>query len=199
MDKLICVGKNYLDHARELGEPVPEKPVFFLKPPSSVKMVRKDQETTQVKLPKNRGTIHPECEIILKLGHDGSPEWVSLGLDMTLRDVQMDLKKKGHPWEISKVFEDSAVIGPWISLTEYPEFLDNEFTLTLDGVLLQKAKGREMRLSPLECLKYAKDFFPLCEGDILFTGTPAGVAPVNAGQTAELRLGSKIAYRVTFI
>ena len=94
MDKLICVGKNYLDHALELGDAVPEKPVLFLKPPSASICVNQQGESVQVMLPKGRGSVHHECEILVRLDENGSIGAVTLGLDMTLRDLQAELKKK---------------------------------------------------------------------------------------------------------
>jgi acylpyruvate hydrolase len=198
MDKIICVGKNYLDHAKELGDAVPEKPVLFLKPPSAVKRLDQMGGTIRVVLPKGKGTIHPECEIILLLDENGEASAVSLGLDMTLREKQAELKKAGLPWEISKVFKDAAIIGPWLPLSGNSDFLDEVFTFSLDGTVRQKAKGRDMRFLPSDCLKYAKECFPLCKGDVLFTGTPAGVGSVVSGQVGELRWGNRLAYQVQF-
>jgi len=198
MDKLICLGKNYLEHALELGDAVPEMPVLFLKPPSVALTVDQAGASVQVLLPEGRGSVHHECEIILRLGKNGTPEAVSLGLDMTLRDLQVQLKKKGHPWEQSKVFQDSAVIGPWLKLEEFSTYLDEEFTFSLDGVVRQRGKGIQMRLSPEKCVSYAGEYFPLCPGDIIFTGTPAGVGPVTAGQVAEICWGSRLSFQVSF-
>lgn len=197
-DKLICVGKNYVAHAEELGDAVPEKPVLFLKPPSAAVIVGQSGQSIEVALPQGRGPIHHETEIILKLNTQGKIEAVSLGLDLTLRDVQADLKKKGHPWEVSKVFRNSAVVGPWIPVHEFANYLEEEFTFLLQGKVQQKAHGREMRLSPEECVAYAKEMFPLMPGDILFTGTPQGVGPLLPGQVAELRWGKKLSYQVRF-
>jgi 2-keto-4-pentenoate hydratase/2-oxohepta-3-ene-1,7-dioic acid hydratase in catechol pathway len=196
MDKIICVGKNYLDHSRELGDAVPEKPVLFLKPPSSMVVISSDG-MGEVRLPFGRGPVHPECEIVARISAQGAIDAVTLGLDMTLRDVQAGLKKAGHPWEISKVFAGSAVIGEWVPV--FPEYLDEEFSLAIDGEIRQRGRGREMRMSPEGCVAYAGEHFPLRAGDALFTGTPAGVGPVEPGQTAELRWGSKLKYRVRFL
>lgn len=205
MDKIICVGKNYLDHAQELGDKIPEKPVLFFKPPS-VLVSFNSGEVVEVSHPKNRGPAHHECEIVLRVAKDcycvseSEAEklisHVTLGLDMTLRDVQAQQKKNGHPWEIAKVFANSAVVGPWVKVQDFPHYLEEEFSFTLDGVLRQKSAGKNMRLSPAQCLSYASEFFQLCEGDLIFTGTPSGVGPVASGQTGELKWGSKLKYRV---
>lgn len=196
MDKIICVGKNYLEHAKELGDAVPEKPVLFLKPPST--LVKVDQSTT-ITLPKNRGQIHPECEIVGRIRMTArGPEIdaVTLGLDMTLRDIQGQLKKNGHPWEISKVFAGSSIIGPWISLSEFPDYLEKEFSFSVQGEIKQKGKGNQMRVLPLDCLRAAEESFPICDGDLIFTGTPAGVGPVLSGQISELRWENKLRFKV---
>jgi 2-keto-4-pentenoate hydratase/2-oxohepta-3-ene-1,7-dioic acid hydratase in catechol pathway len=198
MDKLICVGKNYLEHAKELGDAVPEKPVFFMKPASIARTVGALTEEVRLSLPTDRGAIHYECEIILQLDEGARIRAVSLGLDLTLRDVQAELKKKGHPWEVSKVFRDSAVIGTWISVVDFPNYLDVEFQFRLDGSIRQRGFGRDMRFSPDQCLTFAQGYFPIRAGDVLFTGTPAGVGPVQPGQIGELFWGERLCARVTF-
>lgn len=199
MDKIICVGKNYLEHAKELGDAVPENPVLFLKPPSCLKSLQTtlDQKLA-VKLPQGRGSVHPECEIVLRLNQIGQADAVTLGLDMTLRDVQTKLKKQGHPWEVSKVFQDSAVVGPWIPVGDFQSYLEEEFTFSVDGRLRQKGKGKEMRFSVEECIRSAQESFPLCPGDLLFTGTPSGVSGVEAGQVGELKWGDRLRFEVEF-
>jgi 2-keto-4-pentenoate hydratase/2-oxohepta-3-ene-1,7-dioic acid hydratase in catechol pathway len=99
MDKIICIGKNYAEHAKELGDAIPENPVVFLKPPSIAAFLKPDQKIIEVELPRDRGAIHYECEIVLKLNADASISALTLGLDMTLREEQAVLKKNGHPWE----------------------------------------------------------------------------------------------------
>ncbi|MFM8269676.1 MAG: fumarylacetoacetate hydrolase family protein, partial [Pseudomonadota bacterium] len=110
-------------------------------------------------------------------------------LDMTLRDVQAELKKNGHPWTISKVFKDAAVVGPWIKLSEFPHWEKEEFQLEINGQVKQKASAQEMILSAFNSVSYIHDFFPLCPGDIIFTGTPKGVGPVQSGMKGKLKWG----------
>lgn len=203
MDKLVCVGKNYLEHAKELGDAVPERPVLFLKPPSVLLQAGAGQDSLiQAPLPPERGDVHHECEIVVRLNRGGENlsvheaeqaiGEVTLGLDMTLREVQGKLKKAGAPWEISKVFRGSALVGPWVPASEFPDWQTEEFSFTLDGNLRQKGRASEMRLSVAECIAYASEHFPLVAGDLIFTGTPAGVGPVRAGQRGELRWGSRV-------
>lgn len=202
MDKLICVGKNYLDHARELqsliGDSVPEMPVLFLKPPSVLRVAPPDgRDPLQVPFPPERGELHHECEIVVKLAADArSIDAVTLGLDMTLRDEQSRLKKAGHPWEISKVFAGSAILAPWIPIHLFRDYLSTPFSFSVDGQPRQQALGTEMRLSPEQCIEYAAKYFPLLPGDAIFTGTPAGVGPITAGQLGELRWGKKLRVQV---
>ena len=167
MEKFICVGKNYTDHIKEMANALPnqpakktedaisDKPVLFLKPPSSGYTIE-NGGSGEVILPKNRGIVHFECEIILRLDANAEIEAVSLGLDMTLRDVQANLKKQGLPWELAKVFKHSAIIGPWIPINQFPTYLDEPFTFSLEGKMRQSAKGNEMRTLPDACLSTPK-------------------------------------------
>ncbi len=196
LDKIICIGKNYLEHAKELGDAVPEKPVIFLKPPSTLLQAKNWGDTIQAQFPTNKGDMHYECEIILHVGQDGfqmslsqaeqAIDAVSIGLDMTLRKLQNLLKKNGHPWTIAKVFKDAAIIGPWIPVKDFSEYMDVEFSLAINNKICQKAYGREMMMKPAELLVYISEYFPVCKGDIIFTGTPAGVGAVKSGDVAQL-------------
>ena len=201
MDKIICVGKNYSEHVREMqkiaGDAPAEKPVLFLKPPSALVSVENGM-TAEVVLPVGHGSVHHECEIVVRLDAGGEIDAVTVGLDMTLRELQTELKKKGQPWEVSKVFAGSAIIGPWVPITTIAKWLDSEFSLQLNGQTKQKGHGREMTLSPTECVAYAKSFFPLCKGDLIFTGTPAGVGPVKAGDIAMLGFADLVNFKVVW-
>jgi 2-keto-4-pentenoate hydratase/2-oxohepta-3-ene-1,7-dioic acid hydratase in catechol pathway len=199
MDKIICVGKNYLEHAKELGDKIPEKPVLFLKPPSVLKQAQKNGETIQALLPAGQGSVHHECEIVVQLKGGGyrldaarakeAIGAVTLGLDMTLRDLQATLKKNGHPWTTAKVFPDSALIGPWQSVETFPKYSDEVFSFSIDGEKKQAASARDMMMGIPECIAFISEHFPLCPGDVLFTGTPKGVGPVSNGQRGELKYG----------
>lgn len=201
MDKIVCVGKNYSDHIREMGGPIPERPVLFIKPPSVLRAARAIGDRLQLRIPPGVSEIHYECEIVVRIGMDGyqmtldeaedAITEVTLGLDMTLRDVQSKLKEQGHPWEVSKTFMDSAVIGPLLKLKDAPRYLEEPFMLTVDGEVRQRAAGKEMGLKPIECVAYASQHFPLRAGDLVFTGTPAGVGPIRSGQVAELSWGER--------
>jgi acylpyruvate hydrolase len=197
IDKIICVGKNYHEHAKELGDAIPEKPVIFLKPASTLLQANNWDETIIAHYPQHRGELHHEIEIVLQLTEDAyqiTPTdaekligAVTIGLDMTLRTEQTKLKKQGHPWTIAKVFKDAAILGPWIAIEDFPYYLYQEFTLTIDEILRQHGYGREMNLSPRELISYISQYLPLSRGDIIFTGTPAGVGPVLPGQLVTVQ------------
>lgn len=195
MDKIICVGKNYDDHARELGDVVPEMPVLFLKPPSTLVIV--DGGSVTIPYLKNRGDLHYECEIVIRLREGGyqltadeaakTVGEATIGLDMTLRDEQSRLKKNGHPWELGKVFPGAAIIGQWIPAEGVSAALKADFTFAIEGEVRQRGRAGDMRLSIIESIVHASRHFEICAGDLLFTGTPAGVGAVKQGQTGRLR------------
>lgn len=200
MDKIICLGRNYLDHAKEMGGPVPEKPVLFLKPPSVLRLAAQNGDQLKLQLPENVGEVHHEVEIVLRIDRGGfrmsaaeaekAIGAVSLGLDMTLRDLQAAAKKNGHPWTTSKVFVDAATVGPWLRVSEFPEYLEQKFSLSIDGAIKQEGFGKNMRMTPAEAVAYVSECFPLCPGDLIFTGTPAGVGPVVVGSKGVLTWGN---------
>ncbi len=111
---------------------------------------------------------------------------VTLGLDMTLRNLQATLKKNGHPWTIAKVFPDAAILGPWIPYQDFLNYLESPFSLFINDKLKQQACGNQMMMKPAELLVYVSEYFPLCKGDVIFTGTPAGVGAVVPGDIAKL-------------
>lgn len=196
IDKIVCVGKNYLEHALELGDAVPEKPVLFLKPASVLRQLNDWDKEADLYFPED-SAVQPECEIALRIARDGyqmsveeasnAISDVTLGLDMTLRARQSLLKKQGHPWTTAKVFKDAAVLGPWIPRHQFPDYLEAEFQLLIDGVVRQSARGIQMMMKPADVIAYISQFFPLKAGDVIYTGTPAGVTSISAGCEAELR------------
>ncbi|MFA6302894.1 MAG: fumarylacetoacetate hydrolase family protein [Legionella sp.] len=197
IDKIICVGKNYLDHVKEMGDVVPEKPILFLKPASVLRQAVNWDEQILLDFPSADTAVQPECEIVLRIAHDGyrmtyeeaknAISDLSLGLDMTLRTRQSELKKQGHPWTTAKVFKDAAVLGPWIPYHQFNDYLETEFQLIIDGTVRQRAKGADMMMQPEDLLIHISQFFPLKSGDIIYTGTPAGVTSITKSTTAELR------------
>ncbi len=185
MDKIICLGKNYSEHIQEMREAQPEKPVLFLKPPSCLTEL-KDGKT--LALPWSRGVIHHECEVVLKL-YKKNVIAVTLGLDLTLRELQKKLKEQGHPWEISKCFKHSALIAPFVGQRDFPNWREEVFTLKVNGEIRQQGSLKEALFSPDQAIHHANDHFPLCDGDLVFTGTPKGVGPLAPWDEIQLEWG----------
>ena len=185
MDKIICLGKNYSDHIAEMKEAAPEMPLLFLKP-SSVFREIKNQET--IPLPWERGLIHYECEVVFKL-YKKNIIGLGLGLDLTLRDLQKQLKEKGHPWEMSKVFKNSAICTPIQGVRDFLNWQDTPFVLKINGEVRQESKLSKAILKPNDIIHYVDKFFPICDGDLIFTGTPSGVGPLHPNDLIELQFG----------
>jgi acylpyruvate hydrolase len=191
--KFVCVGRNYADHIKELGNETPEKPILFLKPSSSV-----IYSGDKIIYPKFSNELHHEVELLLLIGKDlkdanekESTDAIAgygVGLDMTLRDVQNELKKKGHPWTIAKCFDTSAVISDFISSKEYKLTLEEEISLSVNGVIHQKEKLNMMIFPPVKLVQYISTVMKLERGDIIYTGTPAGVGKVNPGDSIQAEI-----------
>ena len=188
--KIICIGRNYTDHAKELSNPVPASPLVFMKPPSALLVNEKP-----FYYPEFTQDLHYELEVVLKICKNGrhvQPEFasgyyqeVSLGIDFTARDVQSDLKRKGHPWEIAKGFDHSAVLGRWVPLKDVLQQGNIEFHLEKNGGTVQHGNTRDLIFSFDYLIEYVSKYFKLQMGDLLFTGTPAGVGPVQVGDLLE--------------
>jgi len=184
--KIVCVGRNYAEHAKELGNEVPEKPVVFLKPASAV-----IHSGDEIKYPPFSDEMHHEVELVLLLGNkikDTSLEdaentiaGYGVGLDMTLRDVQSKLKSQGHPWTIAKCFDTSAVLSEFVLKDDQNLTLDEEIFLTVNDEERQRDKLNKMIFKPAELVQYLSSLMTLDEGDLIFTGTPKGVGKVNQG------------------
>jgi 2-keto-4-pentenoate hydratase/2-oxohepta-3-ene-1,7-dioic acid hydratase in catechol pathway len=186
MDKIICLGKNYAEHTLEMQEPAPLRPVLFIKPPS---VLNEPKDKGQVDLPWERGEIHFECEIVFKL-YKKNIIGLGLGLDLTLRDLQKKLKENGHPWEIAKTFKNSAIITPLKAVRDFPiDWQEQPFTLKINGEVRQTSKLNDAILKANEIIHYIDDFFPMKDGDLVFTGTPKGVGPLKPNDMVELSFG----------
>ena len=184
--KIVCVGRNYVEHARELGNEVPEKPVIFLKPASAV--IYSDDE---IKYPSYSKEMHHEVELVLLIGQtikdtnlkesEDAIEAFGAGLDMTLRDVQSKLKQKGHPWTIAKCFDTSAVLSEFVLKEDHNLSLKEEIFLSVNEKERQRDKLNKMILKPAEIVQYISSLMTLERGDLIYTGTPKGVGLVNKG------------------
>ncbi len=188
--KIVCVGRNYVKHAQELGNEVPEFPLIFLKP-ASVLIHSKDK----IVHPNYSNELHYEGELVLlinqsiknadELTAQNSIGGYAIGLDMTLRDIQNELKRKGHPWTLAKCFDGSAVVSDFISKKQYRLTLNETLSLSVNGQIKQEALLKNMIFSPAEIVKYISSKMTLEKGDIIFTGTPSGVGKVAAGDKIE--------------
>jgi len=193
--KVICIGRNYSDHAKELNNPVPSKPMIFMKPPSALLVNNKP-----FYYPEFTNDLHYELELVVKICKNGRHiqpsyahkyyEQVALGIDFTARDLQTECKQKGHPWEIAKGFDGSAPISDFISIDKVNRNTI-EFELHKNGTLVQKGNTKDMIFSIDQIIVYISKFFKLQMGDIIYTGTPAGVGPVVIGDKLEGLLHTK--------
>lgn len=181
--KLICAGRNYAEHIEELHNNRPESPVLFIKPDSAI--LPKEQDFY---IPEFSNDVHYEVELLVKIVKVGKHiseafahryyNEISLGLDFTARDLQEKLKSKGLPWEKAKGFDGAAVIGQWVSKDQFADLGNLNFTLEHNGEVVQRGNTSKMLWSTDQLIAYASTFFTLKKGDILFTGTPAGVGKV---------------------
>lgn len=202
ISKIVCVGRNYAEHANELGNEIPEKPVVFIKPASAVIY---SGET--IKYPSFSNEMHHEVELVLLIGDnvkdvsetvaEKSIIGYGVGLDMTLRDVQSKLKSKGHPWTIAKCFDTSAVLSSFVLKEDFNLSLDEEIYLKVNDEVRQKDKLKKMIFKPSELVQYLSSLMTLEEGDLIFTGTPKGVGKVNKGDVLNAGIEGMAELNVT--
>lgn len=192
--KIICIGRNYADHAKELNNEVPTEPVFFLKPDTAL---LKDNEPFY--FPEFTTDLHYECEVVVKITKVGKNiqekfahkyyEQVSLGIDFTARDLQVKCKEKGLPWEMAKAFDNSAPISSLFIDKNTVNLNDLEFHLNINGATVQKGTTNDWIFHIDQVISYVSGFMTLKTGDLIFTGTPAGVGPVAVGDRLEGYIG----------
>lgn len=188
--KLICVGRNYNDHIQELNNTRPDAPVIFIKPDSALA-----QPTQPFFIPDFSKDIHYEVEILVRINRIGKYiqtefahkyyDEVGLGIDFTARDLQKELKSKGLPWEKAKGFDGSARIGKWFSKKDFVDINDIRFRLEKNNQVVQESTTAQMIWSIDALISHISEFFTLKIGDVIFTGTPAGAGPVEAGDFLE--------------
>jgi acylpyruvate hydrolase len=194
--KIICIGRNYAEHAREMNAPVPSEPVFFLKPDTA--LIRDNEPFYYPDFSKE---IHHEVELIIKISKAGkniSPEYahkyyeeIGIGIDFTARDIQAKCKEKGLPWEKAKAFDGSAPIGKFINKIEIKDLSDIDFSLNINENMVQKGNTKDLLFSFDRIIAYISGFITLKTGDLIFTGTPEGVGPVKIGDRLEAYIGTK--------
>jgi len=191
--KVVCVGRNYAEHARELNNPVPTEPILFIKPATSLVPLEAPFD-----IPSGRGAVHFETELAVLIGQPlkqadeqtalGAIAGVGVGLDLTLREVQDQLKKKGHPWEKSKAFDGACPVSAFLSPANVTDLTDVQIRLSVNGEVRQDGNSAQMLTPVLKLLAYISQWFTLQPGDVVMTGTPAGVGPVEPGDELRVEL-----------
>ncbi|ENW20625.1 Fumarylacetoacetate hydrolase family protein [Acinetobacter haemolyticus CIP 64.3 = MTCC 9819] len=192
--KIVCVGRNYAEHAKELGNAVPDRPILFMKPPSSLATLAQGVAWNQA-----LGECHYECEICLQIAHPLSQETdknkaleaigaITLGLDLTLRDLQSELKDKGQPWERAKAFDGACILADWVEADEIGDLQELELVLMINGEQRQHGFSRDMLFDIGALLVEINQSFSLQAGDVIMTGTPAGVGALNPNDQLTMKL-----------
>ncbi|MBA3705906.1 MAG: fumarylacetoacetate hydrolase family protein [Bacteroidetes bacterium] len=194
--KIICIGKNYAEHVKEMKSAIPTEPVFFMKPDTAI--IKDGQPFYYPDFSKE---IHHEVELILKINKAGkniSTEFankyydeIGIGIDFTARDLQMQCKEKGLPWEKSKAFDGSAALGSFIDKKQFSDMSNINFHLTINGSTLQKGNTKDLLFSFDVIVAYVSKFITLKTGDLIYTGTPEGVGNVRIGDRLEAYIENK--------
>ena len=196
--KIICIGRNYAEHAKELNNAVPTEPVIFLKPDSAILQTNKP-----FYIPKFSNNVHHELELVVKINKVGKHikkefahkyyDQITVGIDFTARDLQTQLKEKGLPWEKAKGFDFSAPVGKFIPISSLKNPQNISFHLTKNGEIVQQGVSSDMIFEIDTLIEQVSKYFTLKIGDLIYTGTPSGVAQVNIGDTLEAYLeGQKL-------
>lgn len=194
LGKVVCIGRNYAEHAKELDNPIPSEPLLFIKPGSCVVPL-----AGGFKIPSDRGAVHYEAEIAVLLGKSLSAKpsveevldaisGFAPALDLTLRDVQAKLKEKGLPWELSKSFDGACVLPPFVAASAFDDLTDIPVRLTINGAVRQDDSSALMLNPIVPMIQHMAAQFSLQAGDVILTGTPAGVGPFEAGDELVLEL-----------
>ncbi len=188
--KIFCVGRNYTEHAKELNNEVPDEPVIFMKPKSALL-----QAHTPFYYPEFTNELHYECELVLRVCKNGKYiqdkfagkyyDAITAGIDFTARDIQNELKAKGLPWEKAKAWDNSAVIGKWIPLANIKNRREIHFSLNKNKEQVQLGNSADMLHDFDSLVAYISNFFSINIGDVIFTGTPAGVGEAVVGDELE--------------
>ncbi|OMH39548.1 fumarylacetoacetate hydrolase family protein [Motiliproteus sp. MSK22-1] len=202
--KAVCVGRNYVEHAKELNNPVPANPLLFIKPYTAMTGL-----TPSIQLPVEKGPCHFETELTVLIGSPltqaneaqaaDAIAGIGLGLDLTLRDLQDELKKKGHPWEIAKSFDGSCPLSAFISPRRISNIEDTEYRLWVNGELRQHGQTRQMITAVNKLLSYCSQHFTLLPGDVVLTGTPAGVGVLQRGDLLKFQLDTLMSFETQVI
>jgi 2-keto-4-pentenoate hydratase/2-oxohepta-3-ene-1,7-dioic acid hydratase in catechol pathway len=188
--KLICIGRNYAQHISELNNENPTEPVIFLKPDTAILLKKQP-----FFIPDFSNEVHHEVEVLVKINRVGKHidakfahkyyDQIGLGIDFTARDLQQKLKEKGLPWEKAKAFDGSAVVGKWVSKSNFDSIDNIPFSLHKNNEIVQSSTTQNMLWSIDEIIAHVSQYFTLKIGDIIFTGTPSGVSPVQPNDTLK--------------
>jgi len=188
--KIIAVGRNYREHAKELSNPVPDVPIIFIKPDTALLKDNRD-----FYYPDFSKDIHYELEIVLRISKEGRAvqekfaakyfDAIGLGVDFTARDIQQKHKEKGLPWELAKAFDHSAPISQLIAKEEFADLYNLPFRLEKNGQEVQTGNTKDLIFSFEKIIAFTSQYITLKKGDLIFTGTPAGVGPINIGDRLE--------------
>lgn len=199
--KIVCIGRNYAEHAKELGNEIPAEPVIFMKPENAL---LKDHNAFYY--PDFTKNLHYECELVLRISKSGKNipaslasqyyDAITVGIDFTARDVQDEMKKKGLPWEKAKAFDNSAVAGTFINMEHWINSKSLIFSLKKNGVEVQKGDSDNMLFCFDSIIEHITRYFYLNEGDLIYTGTPEGVGSCVPGDELEGFFGNDRLFRV---
>ncbi|AWM79456.1 fumarylacetoacetate hydrolase family protein [Gammaproteobacteria bacterium ESL0073] len=192
--KVVCIGRNYAEHAKELNNPIPTEPLIFIKPSTAI--VSSNGGFT---IPHNQGAVHYEAEIAVLIGkplsgpvnHKEIQEAIvgfAPALDLTLRDVQSRLKERGWPWELAKSFDGACVLTPFTPASSYPDLTDINVRLTINNEVRQEGNSSQMLTPIINLIEYIAHYFTLLPGDVILTGTPQGVGALNTGDRLIMEL-----------
>lgn len=191
--KVVCIGRNYAAHAKELNNPIPSTPILFMKPSTALVPL-----TQPLVIPQDLGSVHHEVELAILIGDtltninaesaNKAIVGIGLALDLTLRDLQGQLKEKGHPWEVAKAFDGSCPLSDFVKPEVINDLTDISLELHNNGEIKQQGNSKDMLTPVIELLVYISNIFTLQPGDVVLTGTPAGVGPMKSGD----RLVAKI-------
>ena len=194
--KIVCIGRNYTEHAKELKNPIPQKPIFFLNPDTAL-LIR----NRPFFFPDFSNDIHYELELVFKVSKNGKNisekfatdyyNEIGLGIDFTARDLQQECKEKGLPWEIAKGFDQSAAISEFIPIESLQDPGNISFYLEMNGQTVQQGKSTDMIFGINKLISYVSSFMTLRAGDLIYTGTPSGVGPVKIGDKLQGYLEGK--------
>lgn len=195
--KILAVGRNYSEHAKELNNPVPTEPVVFLKPDTA--LLREGKPFFH---PDFSNDIHYEVELVVKIGKEGKHiaekfalnyiESIGIGIDFTARDIQEKCKQKGLPWEIAKAFDHSAPIGTFINISDFKDLKNISFSLKKNSETVQTGNSSDMIFSFEQIISYLSKRFTLKKGDLIFTGTPAGVGKISIGDQFQAYIENQL-------